>query len=405
MTLIQCLSQSLLDNLVGCLRLRPEKLVLLGEQDQIRDPANQLMAIAKTRGITVDVELCPLPGKQSSVIAAALLKTVLQEPECLIDLTGCDEVAAMAVGIMLAQLPQGKHVGVQRYDWEEKRDIDCDGDGQVTEGCDARLSVSELIALHGGTIHPGTQQPPEGSEPDDLEAVWALARTDARAWNRSISSLLEFEKYSYSESEVLLPLENLKDSISDYKEKKARYFDILDQFRRRGVIQDFSRRNFIHYRYRSELLRQCTRMAGNILEMKVLLEALAMKEEDKPYFQDGRMGVHIDWDGVVYNDWKQIPETRNEIDVLLTRDMAPLFISCKNGDIDDEELYKLYTVATRFGGPSARKMLIVTDMDRGGQIADRSFIQRAKDMGIDLVTDAAGLSRKEWQEIFRHAMQ
>ena len=117
------------------------------------------------------------------------------------------------------------------------------------------------------------------------------------------------------------------------------------------------------------------------------------------------MGVHIDWDGVVHDSSQRIPETRNEIDVLVTRGVTPLFISCKNGDVDEEELCKLHTVATRFGGETAKKMLVATNLQKKNPMATNAFIQRAKDMGIHLVTDAGKLSHRGWQEALRKPFQ
>ena len=54
---------------------------------------------------------------------------------------------------------------------------------------------------------------------------------------------------------------------------------------------------------------------------------------------------------------------------------------------------------------NARKMLIVSDLESKGRAACRSLAQRARDMGVYLVTDAADLCQDEWQEIFVEAMQ
>ena len=71
---------------------------------------------------------------------------------------------------------------------------------------------------------------------------------------------------------------------------------------------------------------------------------------------------------------------------------------------EEEELYKLHTVASRFGGRAARKMLIVTRLQKQKPASAHAFIQRARDMGIYLVTDAASLTKLQWQEIFQNAM-
>lgn len=115
------------------------------------------------------------------------------------------------------------------------------------------------------------------------------------------------------------------------------------------------------------------------------------------------MSVSIDWDGVISSKDKHKPETRNEIDVVLMHGMTPLFISCKNGNIG-EELYKLHTVAERFGGPYAKKMLIATDLDQTSSSTREALRRRAWDMDILLVTDAGSYSHKEWAECLLRAM-
>jgi hypothetical protein len=81
--------------------------------------------------------------------------------------------------------------------------------------------------------------------------------------------------------------------------------------------------------------------------------------------------------------------------------MTPLFVSCKNGDVKTEELYKLHTVATRFGGPYAKKMLVVSDMDCKDFDAAKSLVCRAWDMDIFMVPDAGELRPDQWQAIYK----
>ena len=102
---------------------------------------------------------------------------------------------------------------------------------------------------------------------------------------------------------------------------------------------------------------------------------------------------------------EKIPDTRNEIDVVLMHGVVPLFVSCKNGNIEEEELYKLHTVAERFGGPLARKMLIATELDRKSESADRAFVQRAWDMNVYLVKNAGNMSDGEWRKVFTDAVR
>ena len=104
------------------------------------------------------------------------------------------------------------------------------------------------------------------------------------------------------------------------------------------------------------------------------------------------MSVTIDWDGITYG----VPNTKNEIDVMLMRDATPVFISCKNGNVSEEELYKLSEVADRFGGEFAKKVLVVTDND-----CKEGFVERAKDMDIHLFQNAREFEAKDWENMFR----
>ena len=332
---------------------------------------------------------------------------ILAAKDCVIDLTGGDECVIMAVGAVLAELPieARQRVCVQKFDHDANAVRDCIHDNQKMQTETVSLTAEELIELHGGTIHPDAYQPPKDNSYRDLVGLWNIVSEAPKDWNREIMMLGEFESRSDSKMQVFLPLEHLRNSISNFGSKEDTVRKLLGKLQRKGVIDDQSSRNVLEYTYNSPIIRYCTQKAGNVLEVKTLLEGRAVLENGAPYFHDCQMSVSIDWDGVVHDPMDHIPETRNEIDVILMHGTTPLFISCKNGNIGEEELYKLHTVAERFGGPYAKKMLTATDLDRKSPAANRAFIQRAWDMDIFLVPDAAELSRAEWRQIFKQAMQ
>ncbi len=405
MILITCYTPTLVENLALCLGLAPDTMYLLGDSQQMTPCAARYRDILRKRQISTKIELLDIRRMDLDAVCRLLSSLVPKGEDCVIDLTGGDDLVAMAVGAMLATVSPDRrsHISVQKFDAQLIRATDRDGDGRVVTGPSSPITVDELIALYGGIIHPGTYQPPRNCTPRDLDPLWELVRESPKTWNRSLSVLGEFESRSDSKTQVYISLSHLQ-NMGNFQEKEQTLRKLLEHFDRRGVIRDESSRDYLEYTYTSELLRHCTQKAGNMLEVKTLLEARALEKDGKPFFRDCRMGVNIDWDGIVYDPEERRPETRNEVDLVLTRGYTPLFVSCKNGNIGDEELYKLHTVATRFGGPHARKMLIATDLDRKSEAADKAFIQRAKDMGIYLVTDAAKLSKEDWQDIFPAAM-
>lgn len=390
MTLIECFDREPIRNITGCLCLQPDKLIFLGEEKIMRAPVARYRRFLAGRGINPDVAIWDVLMDDIAQIKQVFAKIVRTEGECVIDISGGDESVLIALGAVLGDLNETERdrVTLQKFDLED------------TEG----LTVQEMIALHGGIVHPRTEQPESRYTPKDIQLLWDTMRCSPKEWNRSISVLNEFESRSENKYEIDLSLNSIRSGIADFEEKEDLMREFLETLDRCGVVDNRSSSNALRYRYRDALLHDCVKKAGNILEIKTLLEARSLMEQGKPYFDDCQMSVTIDWDGLVHDPAQRIPDTKNEIDVLLTHGKTPLFISCKNGNIGEEELYKLSTVAERFGGSDARKMLIATDLDRKSTIANKSFIQRAKDMQIYLVTDAAELSRENWRQIFTEAM-
>ena len=404
MTLIECFTESHIENIAACLRLHPEKMILVGNQEDMVIPAQRYRQLLTQRGEKTEIVFCDVQGKDFPEICSALEALIREEETCVIDLTGGDEAVIMAVGAVLNG-EYGHTIRVEKLDHETGLVHDCIHDNQVIPYEPVHLTVEELIAIHGGSIKTGENEIPANARSNDLAGIWSVVAGAPKEWNRAVSYLGEFEKRADSKTQVFLYLPFLRDEIRNFDVKEEVVRDFLGKLHSCGAVRDQSSRNSLEYTYVSPLLRYCTRKAGNLLEAKTLLEGREVMKEGKPFFQDCRMSVTIDWDGKEHKAEDGISDTRNEIDIILMHGMTPLFISCKNGDIGEDELYKLHTVAERFGGPNAKKMLIATDLDRKSIAANRAFIQRAWDMNIFLETDAAELSPDEWQEIFLRASQ
>ena len=404
MTLIECYSPAHIDNLAACLRLKPEKLILLGDLEQMQPAAARYEQILRGRKIGTKIVLRDVGEQSVFAISGRLQNLVREEDECIIDLSRGDEKVFLAVGAALAMLPEELRakVQVQKYLHTKGQVLDLLHPQQSLTEQFISMSIAEQILLYGGTVYSSAELP-AGCRAQELDALWELVCTAPREWNRRIGLLRELESHSVSDdrSQISIHLPSLRSEVKDLDKKEQQARHLLTEMDRCGVIEDRSSRSRLLYTYRSDLLRQGTKKEGNALEMKTLLESRALLQDGKPFFRDSRMGVTIDWDGQTHTQRDNVHDTRNEIDVLLLHGTVPVFISCKNGNVDENELYKLHTVAQRFGGPYARKMLIATDLESKGDSALRALKQRAEDMGITLVTDAADRSRSEWQELLR----
>ena len=402
MTLIQCFDPDRLENLAGCLRLQPQKLILLGDPLEMEDPIIQYEEVLALRNQKTAILPESITGLSVPQVAQLLQELADRDSDTVIDIT-CGEIrVVMAAGALLAR---GENLRVQRYDPAAGVYVDYDGDGHAIAGKDISLTAQQMITLYGGKVHP--QKPPFHvyATARVLDPLWNVVRSDPREWNQWMVRLGEMESRAGFAMEIDLEVKKLSGMISKFSEKKEELDLIRGKLRDAGVIEDYSTDSRIHYRYKKALFRYCTKKAGNALEVKTLLEARALTDNGKPYFDDCQMSVSIDWDGEINKSQVWKAETRNEVDLILTRGTKSLFISCKNGNIGDDELYKLNTVAKKFGGPYARKMLVATNLDRGSERGNRSFGTRCWDMDVLLVPEAAKLSRKEWEQILKSAME
>lgn len=406
MTLIECFDLECVHNVLGCLRLQPEKGIFLGDGEQMEGTLTRLRRFLQSRGIKTRLMPYHVRMDRMDDITMVLRNILRKEDDYIIDITGGSEALILAVGLVLGEMDKDRRsrIEVQKFDPLTGKVMDADGNGKILAGSEVSLTVAEVISLHGGIIHPESHQPGLHYCPGDVLPLWNAMCADRKEWNKAVMALNEFEARCDSDNEIYLRLEDLQGSVNQFRQKEDRMWWLLEKLGSCGVIDDRSSGDAFRYRYLDPLLRSCAQKAGNLLEIMVLLQARSCKLDGETFFDDCRMSVSIDWDGVVHPLTQQIPDTSNEIDVIATRGLVSLFISCKNGEIGEEELYKLNTVASRFGGKYARKMLVATDLERKSPSSVRAFLQRAKDMDIYIVQDAAELTKEGWQQIFLDAM-
>ena len=172
------------------------------------------------------------------------------------------------------------------------------------------------------------------------------------------------------------------------EEEKEKFQAEFRKHHRAGNIKDFHKfmhacshmgfvklyaagKNGYKFVYKNAEIKQMIWDSGSILEMYTYL--LESQKED---MTDCRVGVHIDWDGVVQQAGN--PDVLNEIDVMSIRNNLATFISCKIGSVDQMALYELETVANRFGGKYAKKVLATA------QPLSQAHMRRAEEMGIEV---------------------
>ena len=405
MTIIESFEKAPIENLISVLTSKPKKVIYLGEVSQMKASMIVYEKILREKGIETEIILKEIQKNNLQNILQVLTEIVETEEECLFDITGGEDLVLLAFGMIYERYKSIKAVKMQRFNINTGRIIDCDCDDEVTFEGTFTMDVKELISVYGGIVMPEDPQPMVENAMEVVDKVWGLAKIDSTSWNKSISNLKEFERKGKTNEDDLrmeLDLKEAKEVIGEYSLKRQAVEKLLKEFYREGLVQNLNiDRDRISYKYKNLFVKRCLNKAGDALEMKCYFEAMNLENKGKPYFNDCYVGVMIDWDGIIHpleENWK---DTTNEIDVMLMRGLIPTFISCKHGKIGEEELYKLNTVATRFGGKYAKKILIATHLEKESASSMKSYLQRAKDMNIQLIPNARELSKKDWQKVFK----
>lgn len=349
MTIVEFFDDEALDNALGALLLRPERLVVLYAQHSCDGFIKALGKILKKRNINTEIIAESVDIATVDSAKAKLEELAERFPDCDFDVAGGNDIMLVAIGEVAKKYNLPLHcVNVREG---SVRAVNSEREYEL---CDVRLSVSELIDLHGGRCSNETREKEaciwerNAESEKDIESVWDICKQDPFEWNGAIGK----NKSGRSDTGRLIWM----------KLKAA------------GLARNIEG----SIKCKNDLVKYLLSRQGTALEMYTFICAKAAE-----YFDDGQSGALLDWKGK--------REVENEIDVLLTKGAVGYFISCKNGMVDSSELYKLNTVANRFGGRYAEKILVLSAFE-----PDRSFTERADALGIKIIKNARYLKKKDF---------
>lgn len=393
--------KELLENLCSSFVRAPEKIYFLGgDKKEIERNIERYKRVLSARG--KEVEMIPKLVNPNSVsfLVEKLSEIVETEDECIFDLTGGEDLCLVAMGIVFEKYRNKKSVQMHRFNLKTNKAYDCDEDGRVLYEKDLpEITLAENIRIFGGEIiyddvkeNTTHRWDMSDSFKRDIEVMWNICSTNvqigaARAWDRQIMVFEKAEEKGVRETPLTTRAslaEIRKEVEADGKERTEKFYlnqKILYELQKHRLISFTRNDDEIVIKYKNEQIKRCLTKAGTVLEMKIYLLVLELKKErsDEPVYNDALHGVSIDWDGKIDGS----DDVHNEIDVLAMHKMIPVFFSCKNGEVHSDELYKLYSVATRFGGKYSRKVMVISEIKLNKNEA--SIRRRAKDMDIEII--------------------
>ena len=418
MKIIEFLCKTPIENIFGGVCFAPDEIVYFASEKPELFEKNELKSIKSymTKKGLGDISYSYVRVIRGSINDAInKLEDVVGSGECVIDITGGDDMLIAAAGMIFE-----RHDNVKLFRINPVNGYAQFIDKSVVESKDATKytssysplknkvrienTVEENIILHGGAVVEYTGSGAFEYSPDfehDLEIMWQLSTKGPRGYMHKRSAPQTWNRFTQTVSGI----ERMggKEQLEIFKKYKVRVY--LEELRRLGLVTYSEKRDgtLLNFKYKNAQVRACLNKAGNLLEQKVYL---ACRKFLGRGLCDVKTGVTILWSPenykTEYYNKNNRQSTENEIDVMAMRGITPIFISCKNGKFDSEELYKLSSVADRFGIKYAKKILVATDLENA---LDRRTIEylraRAKEMNIALIDDVQRMTGAEFERILK----
>ena len=404
--IVEFFSSSPIENVVSILACQPDLVVFLGDAKRMKRQSHVYQRfLEETNNTQTKIEYRPIRIHELYEIVNVVESVVRDYPGCHFDLTGGDDLATTAMGIIYERYKENG-IELHQFNINTGKAYDCDLDGTTLSSNLPTMTVRENIVLHGGMVVDSSLRDSgsyDWSLTDDFESdiyrMWDICKVNCGLWNTQISMLNAMEAYDLSEDALTMKIA-IEDFRQGYKQTggSVNLKGILPRLERIGVILTRASEFYYEIEFKNEQIKRCLTKAGTLLELYTLISARKITDkEGAAYYNDSMTGVFIDWDGIVHDPLEQVVDTENEIDVVLMHGVVPVFISCKNGAVGDEELYKLNTVADRFGNAYVKKVLVATTLGKAAN-SRKYFLERAKDMKITVIEDVHEMTTTEFEK-------
>ena len=350
-TLIELYDERAIENVLAADMFRPQRIFYLcpTEVAQSREHQERIGSFFRHRGWDPELIFLETSLYKPGRILRQLLTISEKFPDCALDVTGGSDAELFAAGMFAAQA----NVRVFTYSRKKNRFYNISG-AEFAENlpCNIDYSVKEFFLMAGGTLLPGRVDNGILREYlDTIDPFFACFLRYRRDWTNIITYM---QRVSPGESGQI-PSMHVQGSYVVKGERGGRVYakeEALRAFAHIGFLHDLDivPGQSVSFRFRDANTRAWLRDVGSVLELYVYKACL-----DANIFSDIISSAVVRWDAVLGH-----ASVINEIDVMATRGVVPLFISCKVSDVKTEALNELAILRDRFGGKGAKAAIVST---------------------------------------------
>ena len=354
-TLIELYDERPLENVLGVEMFRPEQVVYICPAEVAGDKRihRQLREYFRHRGLTPELFFARADIYDTEAILSLLRRTVQEHPDCAVDITGGTDAVLFAAGLLRAERP----IPVFTYSRQKNSFYDIRNAAFAHElPCPVRFTVEDCFRMAGGSMRTGrVDNAILDRYREDYEPFFQLYLRHRRDWTQIVTFL---QRISQTAPEAPIPM-TVEGSYTVKGERGARIQapeKVLRELEEMRFLSDLQivPGEKVSFRFRDGQIRTWLRDVGSVLELYVYKACL-----DSGLFDDVRTSAVVDWEGD-----KRTNAVSNELDVMATRGVTPVFISCKTCDVKTEALNELAILRDRFGGQIAKAAIVTAERGR-----------------------------------------
>ncbi len=374
-----------IENVITCLHFKVDKVVFFGYYDVIVEQKEKIENFLKTHCNVQKVVFHSVSENDMISILRTMRKEIAYEQglgnDLYFDITGGESMVLVAFGMLSREFKASMHL----FDIEKDKLIEMDEFPvrQISEAVEPQkiqLTLDMLVEMHGGKINHFMKKDIKSGRNEQFEAdvatIWEVAKDNIDNWNY-FSDFLRSKMVPDEELKVSRKKESLERDLAAApgKMKTLKALNaFVEPLAAKGILVDFrDTKDKYSFRFKDEAIKDCLWEGGSVLELHTY-------QQEKKISDDCRVGVHLDWDGKIH--YEPGVDVLNEIDVLTLKGNVPTFMSCKSGRMDSKQvlhaLYELDTIAKRFGGAYAKKILATT------RTFSDVYMERAAEMEIEV---------------------
>ena len=374
-TLIELYDEKPLENVLSTEMFHPERTVFICPPEVAADQPlqNTMREYFRHRGVRCELIFVAASLLDAAAVARRLREVTERWPDCALDIAGGTDAALFAGGLLCA----ARDIPVFTYSRKRNMFFNIQGAPFAQDlPCGVRLKVEDCFLMAGGSVRAG--QTDNAVLPRYLPVIdpfFAIYLRYRRRWPR-IATYIQ----RVSQRESGLDARGGLSAKGEHGSRVSAPTDALRDMQTAGLIRDLQiEGESVSFRFADAQVRAWLRSVGAVLELYIYKACL-----DLGVFGDVRTGVVVDWLGEKASHDSVV----NELDVVATAGVRPVFISCKTCDVKTEALNELAILRDHFGGEFARAAIVTAEHGRS------PMRHRAMELGIDVI-DLTDLSDAE----------